>query len=92
MLLFFFRVNETSTSKTTQKSTDNIITILVSTSVVLSMGAVICIVATVVIKRRKCNCIKGKGISRKRNPKLFYLDIEFCITSCVQYSLKCNMS
>lgn len=87
MLLFFFRVNETSTSKTTQKSTDNKITILVSTSVVLSMGAVICIVATVVIKRRKCNCIKGKGISRKRNPKLFYLDIEFCITS-----LKCIMS
>lgn len=61
-------VNETSTSKTTQKSTDNIITILVSTSVVLSMGAVICIVATVVIKRRKCNCIKGKGL------------IDFCVT------------
>lgn len=83
MLLFFFRVNETSTSKTTQKSTDNIIAIFVSTSVVLSLGAVICIVTTVVIKRRKCNCIKGKGISRKGNPKLFYLDIESCITSCV---------
>lgn len=81
MLLFFFRGNETSTSKTTQKSTDNKIAIFVSTSVVLSLGAVICIVTTVVIKRRKCNCIKGKGIIRKVNLKLFYLDIDvFCIT------------
>lgn len=81
MLLFFFRVNETSTSKTTQKSTDNKIAIFVSTSVVLSLGAVICIVTTVVIKRRKCNSIKGKGIIRKVNLKLFYLDIDvFCIT------------
>lgn len=82
MLLFFFRGNETSTSKTTQKSTDNKIAIFVSTSVVLSLGAVICIVTTVVIKRRKCNSIKGKGIIRKvLNLKLFYLDIDvFCIT------------
>lgn len=82
-MLLFFRVNETSTSKTTRKSTDNKIAIIVSTIIVISLGAVICIVATVVIKRRKCNCIKGKGISRKGYPKLFYLDIEFCITSCV---------
>uniref|UniRef100_A0A8W8NVR8 Uncharacterized protein n=1 Tax=Magallana gigas TaxID=29159 RepID=A0A8W8NVR8_MAGGI len=61
-------VNETSTSKTTQKSTDNKIAIFVSTSVVLSLGAVICIVTTVVIKRRKCNSIKGKGL------------IECCVT------------
>lgn len=47
------------------------------------MGVVICIVVIVVIKRRKCNCIKGKGISRKCNLKLFYLDIEFCIIFCV---------
>lgn len=81
---FFFRVNETSTSKTTRKSTDNKIAIIVSISVVLSLGAVICIVATVVIKRRKCDWIKGKGNSRKVNPKLFYLDIDiFCIPSWV---------